>query len=67
MPRDLNRAALGQFGNRDIPIPRVEIKVITFKRFEVSSSGKDTLNPASKIGGYTSREGILLVRSPRHQ
>ena len=58
MPRDLNRATLGQLVNRDIPIPRVTIKVRAFKRFGVSGWGRDTLNPASEIGGYTSREGI---------
>ena len=55
-PRDLNRATLGQV-NRDIPISRVVIKVRTFKRFEALGWGRNTLNPASEIGGYTSREG----------
>ena len=44
--------------NRDIPIPRVAIKVRTFKRFGALGWGRDTLNPASEIGGYTTREGI---------
>ena len=44
--------------NRDIPIPEVVIKVRTFKHFGVSSWGGDTLNSASEIGEYTSREGI---------
>ena len=44
--------------NRDIPIPRVAIKVRTFKRFGALGWGRDTLNPASEIGRYTSREGI---------
>ena len=44
--------------NRDIPIPKVAIKVRTFKHFGVSSWGRDTLNTTSEIGGYTSREGI---------
>ena len=44
MPRDLNRAAFGHSVNRDIPIPRVAIKVRIFKRFRVSSWGRDTLN-----------------------
>ena len=39
-------------------MPRVAIKVRTFNRFGVSSWGRDTLNPTSEIGGYTSREGI---------
>ena len=44
--------------NRDIPIPRVAIKVRTFKHFGALGWGRDTLNPASEIDGYTSREGI---------
>ena len=44
--------------NRDIPIPKVAIKVRTFKRFGVSSWGRDALNSTSEIGGHTSREGI---------
>ena len=58
MSRDLNRAALVHSVNRDIPIPRVATKVRTFIRFRVSSWGRDTLNPPSEIGGYTSRKGI---------
>ena len=57
-PRDLNKAPLVNSVNRDISIPRVAIKVRTFKRFRVSGWGRYTLNPASEIGGYTSREGI---------
>ena len=64
MPRDLNRAthsdrSLVNSVHRDIPIPRVVIKVSTFKRFGVLGWGRDTPNPVSEIGGYTSREGIL--------
>ena len=44
--------------HRDIPIPRVAIRVRTFKRFRALGWGRDTLNPASEIGGYTLREGI---------
>ena len=44
--------------DRNIPIPRVVIKVRTFKHFRVSSWGRDTLNSTSEIGGYTSTEGI---------
>ena len=44
--------------HKDILIPRVEIKVRTFKHFGALGWGRDTLNPAIKIGGYTSREGI---------
>ena len=44
--------------NRDISIPRVPIKVREFKHFRVSSWGRDTLNTASEIGGYTLRKGI---------
>ena len=44
--------------NRDIPIPKVAIKVRTFKHFGVASWGRDTFNSTSEIGGYTSREGI---------
>ena len=57
-PRDPNRATLGQFVNRDISIPRVAIKVRTFKNFGALGWGRDTLNPASEIGGHTSREAI---------
>ena len=41
-----------------VVIPRVAIKVEAFKRFGVLGWGRDTLNPAREIGGYTSREGI---------
>ena len=44
--------------NRDIPIPRVAIKVRAFKHFGVSSWGRDILNTTSEIGGYTLRKGI---------
>ena len=37
MSWDLNRATLGQLVNRDISIPRVAIKVRTFKRFGIPS------------------------------
>ena len=55
--RDLSRAALLDLVNSDIPIPKVAIKVRTFKHFGVSSWGRDTLNSTSEISGYTSREG----------
>ena len=57
-PRDPNRATSVNSVNRDIPIPRVAIKVRTFKHFEALGWGRDTLTPANKIGRYTSREGI---------
>ena len=44
--------------HRDILIPRVAIKVRTFKRFGALGRGRDTLNHDSEIGEYTSREGI---------
>ena len=41
-----------------IPIPRVAVKVRTFKHFGVLSWGRDTINSTSEIGGDTLREGI---------
>ena len=58
IPRDLIVQPSVDSVNRDIPIPKVAIKVRTFKHFGVSSWGRDTLNSTSEIGGYTSREGI---------
>ena len=33
--KDMSRATLGQSTNRDIPIPRVAIRVLAFKSFGV--------------------------------
>ena len=41
--------------NRDISIPRVAIKVRTFRRFGVLGRGRDAPNPTGEIGGYTLR------------
>ena len=58
IPRDLIEQPSVDSANRDIPIPRVAIKVRAFKHFGVSSWGRDTLNTTSEIGGYTLRKGI---------
>ena len=38
IPRDMNRATLGQLGNRDIPSSKCCIRVYTFRRFGVEGS-----------------------------
>ena len=37
-PRDMNKAIIGQSGNRDIPGSKCGIRVYTFKHFEVKGS-----------------------------
>ena len=37
-PRDMNKATIGQSGNRDIPGSKCGIRVYTFKRFRVEGS-----------------------------
>ena len=37
-PRDMNKATIGQLGNRDIPGSKCGIRVYTFKRFRVEGS-----------------------------
>ena len=43
-PRDMNKATIGQSGNRDIPGSNCGIRVYTFKRFgfEGSSQRRNT-------------------------
>ena len=43
------------------------LEVRTFKHFGIRSWDRDILDPIHEIGGYTSREDISYVRSPRHQ
>ena len=37
-PRDMNKATIGQSGNRDIPGSKCGIRVYAFKRFRVEGS-----------------------------
>ena len=37
-PRNMNKAKIGQSGNRDIPSSKCGIRVYTFKRFGVEGS-----------------------------
>ena len=67
-PRDLNRATLGKFGEYkylEFQGWRLRLEHLSVSEYRVG--GRDTLNPASEIDGYTSREGISWARSPRHQ
>ena len=56
-PRDMNKATIGQSGNRYIPGSKCGIRVYTFKRFGVEKSRQR--HNTSEIGRYISRENIL--------
>ena len=54
-PRDMNKATIGQSGNRDIPGSKCGISVYSESR----GQGRDAIHPTSEIGIYISRENIL--------
>ena len=58
-PRDMNKATIGQLGNRDILGSKCGIRVYTFKSSESRGQGRDAIHPIGEIGTYISRENIL--------
>ena len=58
-PRDMNKATIGQSGNRDISGSNCGIRVYTFKRFGVEGSRQRCNTPTGEIGRYISRDNIL--------
>ena len=58
-PRDMNKATIGQSGNRDIPGSKCGIRVYTLSVSESRGQGKDAIHPTGEIGRYISRENIL--------
>ena len=55
---DSGRVTLGQSESRDLPIPNVTIRVLSFKRLRIEGRSRDAINPTSEIGEYISREDI---------
>ena len=58
-PRDMNKATIGQSGNRDIPGSKCGIRVYTFKRFGVEGPSRDAIHPTGDRQIYLEREYLV--------
>ena len=54
-PRDMNKATIGQSGNRDIPGSKCGISFIHLSVSESRGQGIDAIHPTGEIGRYISR------------
>ena len=64
-PKDMNKAIIGQSGNRDIPGSEYGIRVYTFKRFEVEGSRQRCNTPHWRDRRiYLEREYLVGMINP---